>query len=310
MKKTTRFEVLLLVVISLVVMLFTTSCNASIGKYDESILKTAKATMQKEGFWFDTYNPFKTGEMSFEIVSKTDTEDATDYLIEIDGMETSIKLYTVVDYFRHATKDIKEIRNEFIDIVNNSKKLICDYIDESTILVDKEKLKKEINETPFKEATNVSKDDEVKFSCAWFDHMDGIVYISGTADPELVCEETIVHELIHALDYYTHNCSPDISRSATLFSEAITDLIAESLNPPKNKKGYISAYEQYYGAVSPYINLLGEDAIKAYFYGYEEVEKRFGDEFDIFIKAIDNLSGDRDAQIYYTHIIYKWYAET
>ena len=310
MKKKSSFKVMLLTaaVVCIVIALFTTNCKASSENYDQIILEKAAERLPEMGFEFSN-NPYEYGEASFEIVSKTETETATEYILSINGFETSLKFYTEEDTFRHATTNIKDVRDEYLDVIDSSKQLVCKYIDQSNILKDKEKLKQAIQETPFKEATNVSLNDEKKFSCAWFDPIDGIVYVSSNVDKVYVCEDTFVHELIHVLDYYTHNCNRDTTMEATIFSETITDLITESLDPSKpNKVGVKSCYQPYYGLLAPYLNLLGEDAIKAYFYGYDEVEKKYGDEFKIFVESIGYYYEDMDARCFYAHLIYKWYA--
>lgn len=117
-----------------------------------------------------------------------------------------------------------------------------------------------------------------------------------------------VHEFIHAICYYTHDLNIENEIYAnSLFNETMTDIITAALNP-NLKAGIKSSYSNYYNFVYPYINLFGETAIEAYFYGYDEIYKQIGeDEFNFFILVTNNLDKEY-AEVYYNNMIFKWYA--
>lgn len=293
------------VVVALVVTLVTGIIAEASATYDSQILTRAKARTNNVGLDF-AQNPFKDPNYSFEV-------EPTDRALE-DGIEAEVlvKYGNVRSYEQilptseeaYTPVDVIDVSDEFAPLIKSSKQKICDYINKSNVLKDKEYLKDRIQGTEFKGAT-YGADQTVG---AYFSPEDGNIYINKNTQKEAICEWMFVHELVHALDYYTHGCDVKSEKyTYTKLDETITDLITESLDPKKPENGYMSGYRPYYEIVSPYINLMGEKALNAYFYSYDEVEAELGaEEFRLYVCIIENFEPGLP-EFYLANLIYKWY---
>jgi hypothetical protein len=294
------------VVVALVVTLVTGIIAEASAAYDSKILAKAKTRTDDVGFDF-IQNPFKDPDYSFEV-------EPSDRALE-DGIEAEllVKYGDVRSYEQilppseeaYTPVDVIDVSDEFAPLIKSSKQKICDYIDKSNVLKDKEYLKDRIQVTEFKSAT-YGADQTIG---AYFSPKDGNIYINKNTRKEAICEWMFVHELVHALDYYTHGCDVQSEKyRCTLLDETITDLITESLNPKKIENRYMSGYRPYYELVSPYINLMGEKALNAYFYSYDEVEAELGaEEFQLYVCIIENFTPGALPEFYFVNLVYKWY---
>lgn len=174
--------------------------------------------------------------------------------------------------------DIQEITSSnILKIINSSKQLVVDYINESLVLKDKEELISYINNLPVKSANfpNAS-------LIAAFDSNYDTVFVNIQSD--LLDKHTIVHELFHALSNKTRVGSNWNKYCTTIFDEAFTELLATSVI----KSNYSTAYDEYIKYVYYFIGCTGLEGIGAYFYGLDEIQIP-NSEFHLYTLAIDCL---------------------
>ena len=274
-----------------------TGCSV-VSDYDATILKNA--SMVTSEFGYKTVdNPFKDSSRFFEVEKTSDNE----FRVDVNGTEMIIQIPLNSESEESIPTEITPVSAKYSEILSNSKKLIYQYIDKSTILKDKDGLKEYIDSLNTNEAY-FTNDDNVG---AYFSHVDSTLYINKN-NAAYACEWMIVHEYVHAISYYTHNCSIENEEYAfNLFNEIMTDIITSSLNPNISDE-IISVYSIYYSLVYPYIYLVKEDALEAYFYGYNSIyEKIDYDEFRFFVLVIENY-GEENSDVYYNNLIMKWYA--
>lgn len=283
--------------IFLALIMLTTGCSV-VSDYDATILKNASMVTSELGYK-TIDNPFKDSSRYFEVEKTSDNE----FRVDVNGTEMIIQIPLNSESEEFIPTEITPVSAKYSEILSNSKNLIFQYIDSSTILKDKDGIKEYIDSLNTNEA-NFTDDDNVG---AYFSHADSTLYINKN-NAAYVCEWMIVHEYVHAISYYTHNCSIENEEYAfNLFNEILTDLITSSLNP-KIVDNVISGYSIDYSLLYPYIYLFKEDAIKAYFYGYDSIyEKIDYDEFRFFVLVIENY-GEENSDVYYNNLIMKWYA--
>ena len=291
MKKLKR---LFVIVTSMLMIL--SGCSNATNNYDSITLKNAANVTAESGFDFVS-NPFANDSRHFTVTKDSDSK----FSVDVNGEKMIIQVPSEQSSSEYVPTN--ESVSKQIKIVSKSKKLVYQYIDTSTILKDKKDIKKYIENLNTKEA-DFTDDEGVG---AYFSYADSCIYINRN-NSEAICEWMIVHELIHAMSFYTHNCSIENEEYAfNLFNEILTDIITSSINPKMNR-GILSGYSVYYNLLYPYINLFGENAIEAYFYGYNtiytQIEK---DEFEFFVIVIENY-GVENSDVYYNNLIYKWYS--
>lgn len=293
-----KLKNLFIAVMSILVTL--TGCsNATETIYDSIILENAAKVTAESGFNSDL-NPFVDGSRFFTVTKNSNTE----FSVDVNGTNMIIQIPAKPTSSVYQPTDITELSKNHDQIVTNSKELVAKYIDASDILKDKENIKNYINSLNAKEAF-FTDDDSIG---AYFSYEDDSLYINKN-NSEFICEAMIVHELIHAISYYTHNCSIENEEYAFyLFNEILTDLITSSLNPKINNT-IQSSYSLYYDLLYPYINLVGQNAIEAYFYGYDIIYEQINqEELDFFAIVIENY-GAENSDVYYNNLLYKWYAK-
>lgn len=287
MKKVKNFLGIILAITML--MLLTGCTNASEKSYDTIVLDNASNMTSVLGFDATQDNPFADGTRYFEVSKSSKYE----YVIDVNGTEMKVQLPSDTQSSGFIPKNIKKISSEYKDIISSSKKIIYKYIKSSTILQDKDGIKEYIDKLAIKEATFTKEDD--------------VLYINSN-NSSYICEWMIVHEFIHAIAYYTHDCKIENEEYAyNQINEVMTDIITSSLNPKIDSSIY-SGYSDYYVLVYPYINLVGTKAIEAYFYGYDTIYHSIGkDEFDFFVIVLDHYEVE-NSDVFYNNLMYKWYA--
>lgn len=264
--------------------------------YDVEVLERANEYTKYTEFAKKEENPFKDTNRYFN-VNRTSVNE---FSVDVNGTEMIIRIPESQNK-EYEPENKKSINN---DLIRQSKEKINSYIEKSKILKDKKDIMKYIESIEVKNATF---SDDVTTG-AYFSYKDNTLYINKENE-QYICEWMIIHEYIHAISYFTHNCDINNERYAfNLFNEVMTDLIASTLEPGLSD-GIISGYSDYYSIVYPYISLFGEEVINAYFYGYENIfEKTSEEEFDFFVIVIENM-GKENSDIYYNNLIYKWYSK-
>lgn len=265
--------------------------------YDEELLKRANEYTQYTEFAKKEENPFITGNRYFNVNRTNENE----FSVDVNGTEMIIRIPESQNKdYDEPEENTKAINN---DLIRQSRKKSISYIEKSEILKDKEDIINYIESIEIKKASL----DDV-YTGAYFSYKDNTLYINKENE-QYICEWMIIHEYIHAISYFTHNCDINNERYAfNEFNEVMTDLIASTMEPELSD-GIISGYSDYYSIVYPYISLFGEDAIEAYFYGYEKIfEKISEEEFEFLVIVIENI-GEKNSDIYYKNLMYKWYSK-
>ena len=264
--------------------------------YDGVLLETAEIETTAFGFNFNS-NPFSDGSRYFNVLKESEEK----YSIDVNGDKLTVLISISDINLEYVPTNISDITAQYSNIINTSRNLVFQYIDSSKVLKDKEGIKNYIEILPIKEAS-FTKDSGVG---AYFSFKDNCIYINKD-NSEYICEWMIVHEMIHAISFYTHDCSIEKEEYAfSLFNEVLTDILVSTINP-EIVNNSISGYSPYYCLIYPYIYTFGTESIYAYFYGYENIYNKVDkNEFEFFVTVIGNIQ-ESNSNVYYTNLIYKW----
>lgn len=268
--------------------------------YDKVIIDIAKKHDELTGFSNISSNPFVEGNRYFTV----EEPEKEHFEVDVNGTKMTI-IVSDASEGAYEPQNINELRSkEVLDIIESSKEKIEDYIEKSSILEEKESILSYISSLEIKEA-RFTDDSGVG---AYFSADDSKIYVNKD-NSAYICEWMICHEYIHAIAFYTHNegSLDNIPYTYSLYNEVFTDLITSSLEPDINES-VSSYYQNYYELIYPYIHMMGEDSIKAYFYGYDRIYESIDKlEFDFFVNVIENF-GEENSPAYYNNLILKWYA--
>lgn len=244
-------------------------------------------TLEKEYTSF-TVSPSENA-VSFEI------EGGTEFVINLagDSAPSPVMLY-----------DISEVGKNYADLISSSQELINSYINSSSILKEKEEIKKYIFSLPIKEVTC---NEEM---VAAFSPKDGGTVYLNRVYADSICEWALVHEFVHAICFYTHGCDVFSEEYGfSLFNEILTDIITSSMEP--ENESVQSGYSPYYDVVYPYIGLVGASAIEAYFYNYDTIYQKIPkEEMDLWVTLIDimeNEDNSENAKMLHELFLQKWF---
>ncbi len=171
-------------------------------------------------------------------------------------------------------------------IIQSSRDLVCKFIQDSSVLTNKEWLIERIQTLPFYKYSDSTHPEIISIMKAPGAHMISGIYCYDKFS-KYYCEYFFVHELFHHLRYLTSGESLTTTLYyATQFVEAMTDIMTQTMNPKFiNDPNYVSGYADYYGPIYTYLSIFEEEALNAYFYGYDEFFAQGGTTF----KAEHNL---------------------
>lgn len=207
------------------------------------------------------------------------------------NVEHGIEQFTSTYYLENEKSDkivwsnIHEIVSpNILETMLASKKLIINYINESSFLKDKEELISYINNLPVKSAD--FPDDSL---IASFDPKLDTVFIN--IESNLVDKHTFVHEFFHALASKTRGNSKWYEYCTTIFDETFTEVLASSVIKPT----YNTNYRTYLNYVYNFIGIIGLEAIGAYFYGVDELQIS-PTEFHLYTMSVDCLDNCNSAE--------------
>jgi len=159
--------------------------------------------------------------------------------------------------------NIEEVGGEYLKMLNNAQNKIKKYVEQSTIISDKERVITEFDKLQF---FLVDMDD--KNDGAIFSPHNNTVWINKKCKIE-IDEYVFLHELFHALQNITYPFQENmLFRGGWFYNEALTDMLALSLEPQVANK---PAYDGVYIWADQFISVFKEEAIKAYFYGYSDI---------------------------------------
>ena len=274
------------VLVMVLVCLTMTACSTREGESIEGIVETVAT--EREGYLSYDKELINLGEEElcfFEAVpgrTYSVSFKNTRYTANINGDVQYIELVEPTELEPLAEDTGRDVTNRtLMSMANRAKGIVVDYIRKSTILRDKEYLIEKIMEAPVRYGKDSSE------SCMAF-YRDETIFVNKNANQNDVCEWLFVHELVHYLCELTHGGAGNEDYPFSLFVETMTDLITMSMDP-WIWDNIMSAYSDYYQWVLPYVGQFGEDAIKAYFYGHEEIWKKVGkDKFDLYVFSIEH----------------------
>lgn len=283
MKKT--FLTRLFTVLIIVTLLLSACGNSTTKNYDDLILQRAEEQLSTL-----PYVSGRTFSVEYSAVSDL-------YTVDINGTELKFNRPLKSSNSNKLEPSTgEELSKKEQKIVDSSKKLICSYIDNSNILQNKEAIKQFVNDIP----TYV------------IDMDDGALYFNGKLfisihSLDVICEWMITHELVHALADFTNGGVENEKYAYFIFNEALTDIITASMNP-KIPNDALSGYINFHPVLYSYIGCFGEDAINAYFYGYESLIEKIGNkhELDFFVFSVENLNTNEYALVCINNSINHW----
>lgn len=272
------------IIVAVIMLATTVGCSKENINYEERLIKDSKDVIEEWGIVPDrTYSVTLDGDI---------------YTVNINGNIQKVKVESFNDVSKaiYATEEVSD--KKIISICNSAKEKIKKYIDTSTIIKDKDYVKQQIEGIRIMIA-----DIDLDYAVAAY--YEGTINI-GKDYTEYVCEWMILHEYVHALAEITNEGIENEPYASTEFNEAMTDIITAYMEPAI-KEEIESSYIFYYYDIMSYIGCFEEDAIYAYFYGYDElyeiVEK---DEFDFFVLTFDNMFTSEFAEVCVNNFINKW----
>ena len=278
----------------------TTSTTVS---YDENIIQKA---IQRNVQLTPIYTDPALLPINYE-VTKT---DGNNYDVVIGSEVVQIEVPPEQSYIDSSVwqNNMAEItEGNIFKIFQTSKDKVVSYIINSQIIdeSDKEFCINQINQTPLYFIDDIDSeqlDPDVFIPDAFY--QDNAVWVFRTAR-ESICEWMFTHELLHYLRELTNNVGTNLSYHGMLLDEVMTDIICSSLSPSLN--GHESGYANYYDLGWKYISVWKEEAIKAYFYGYQNLWNKTGkDEFDVFVFLSDNYDYNELAHDCTIFTLSKW----
>lgn len=198
-----------------------------------------------------------------------------------------------LDYINQQTVFTNFTKREE-NIIQSSRDLVCKYIQDSSVLTDKEQLIEQVQSIPFYMYTETYHPELLEVIDSPAVYMGVGIYCNASYS-EFFCEYMFVHELIHHLRYLTSG--EKISNEmyfATAIDETIADIITFTINPKMfHNREYTSGYTVYFTPIYSYLSIFKEDALKAYFYGYDDFFESYGGstfktEHDAFVVILDS----------------------
>ena len=269
--------------------------------YDERIINSAQRAWENLGY-ASVENPFETGDRKFEVKEE---ESEGKFEVNLDGTRSIILNEGKVQRGEYSPKSIKTLDNREKEIFRKSKEKVLDYIERSYILSNKDELRNYVEKVAVKIAT-YGEDEPVG---AYYENENNTIYVNELSENQ-VCEWMFTHELLHALAYKTHG-EKEYTYMYTEFNEVMTDIITSSLEPELlEDELMISGYVPKYWLVYPVLSIFQEDAIKAYWQGWERffIDERLNkEEMDFYVLVVANY-GQENSEAYFNNLVLKWEA--
>lgn len=273
-------------IIALIAFLVLSGCKEVSSDYEDSLLDMGAEALSN---FRDELSD--VGERTYEVSYHNGI-----YTININGNIQKVQKSTNTGNGINPTNVENCTSKKIAKIVDTSKTLLEEYIKSSSVLKNKEEL---INDIQRIEPKMANLGDAPAM------YQDGNIYISRANEKD-VCEWMVVHELVHGLAVITNGGIENEPYPYDLFNEAITDVITMAMNP-EIKKGTLSGYLEYHEIALTYIGIFKEEAIKAYFYGYDSIWEEIGkEEVDFFVLSVDNYYSNLVANACVNNSLLKW----
>lgn len=196
-----------------------------------------------------------------------------------------------------------------LDIIETAKSHVIAYINSSSVLKEKAMLTEAVRAIPFYKYSDVEVDVDGLMNTSVATYIDNAIYINQKCEDKF-CAYVATHELLHFICDLTNTT---LFYPATTFEEAMTDALTRAIDPCySTQKAPHYGYSILFDILYPYINVFKEDAIYAYFYGYEDLFEKMDSanfilEHDAFVSAMLGYLEDPDLADFLTsQIIEKW----
>lgn len=206
-----------------------------------------------------------------------------DNYLELDYPPNNRRL----DRFDTSLLEYQEVKKEYISLFESAREKLFKYIDDSSVLKDKDTIKEKILTIELYSCTDPQNIGMFGDNLA-FVFYNGAVYLNpDSPNIQYLSEFTILHELFHGLRHFTTNSDSAVYEprySCYYFDEAFINILTESCNPaitlPRNVTYEAFSYMPLHPYLYSYIYFFGTDALEAFFYGYDEFfEMNGGNEF-------------------------------
>ena len=278
--------------------------TGSLSTYDSQVVNMANTYVDSSTTYGNMdLNPFiKSNGGRYFTVNEIETNH---FDVNVNGVPITVIISPSDSVEQYKPQNVTDLDdNANINIIESSRKKVDNYIETSSILIDKNNIENYINSLSIK-AADFTDDSAVG---AYFSADDSVIYVNNEIS-EYVCEWMVCHEYIHAIAYFTHGeiNLDEVPYAYSLYNEVWTDLLASSMDPEINES-IESYYKGFYTLLYPYINIFGDETIKSYFYGYDSMyQKTSKSEFDFFVDVFENF-GQQNSEVYYNNLILKWYS--
>lgn len=258
--------------------------------YEEELFKEAEV----ERTYFDaSVEEFFEDGINLNIEVNQVSKDIYDVTLFGD---TQQKDFTANDYIEEDIQDISEIDETTEKTVKSVRSNVISYINVSSVIKDKDPAIEQINSVEVKFA-------EIEGNAIYHTN---VIYINKDTS-EAACEYAITYGYILALRDYTNGGADNVMYKGTRFDKTLTDIICRQLSQQNSNNEHVSDYSDYYYYILVYLDCFKEDALNAYFYGYDSIwENTERDDFDFFVQIFDGVLQDTYSYICYIASIYRW----
>ena len=244
------------------------------------------------------------GEDAFGIFEKKDDSLVWHCTIPEDFEDIGVDPFDSLVY----TESKFKLPDSAYDSLELAKKMICEYVNSSNIIVDEDK-EKIIDEIANLKVHYINIDEnDIRHDGAIMMTHGKEIFVNSYFPAEFYTSHTFLHEMVHVVSNITSEGSPyeNSYYNSTKVSEAITEIIAREIlyvcgHEDELVEGII--YEYDFGFA---FALLGRyDVLQAYFYPdlYDEILKNVDKKaFDFFYVAVNSLEYEfkaADNRIYY-----------
>lgn len=262
------FRKIFVKILSIVILLVSiTGCSAEQPMYEEKLLNIGKEALES---W--EVVPGR----HYNVVKKNGR-----YNVNINGDVYIIEQISAQED-KPLIREVEAPNPQVQKVYDTSLAMVKSYVNESTILKEKETINEKLSNLELKIA-------EMGEIVALY--KDGAVYV-GKNHLDVVCEWMICHELVHAIAEITNGGVENEPYAYNILNEVLTDIITSTLDPQMTQ-GYSSGYAKYYDFILLYIGCFEEKAFEAYYYGYHELWETVGkDEFDIWVFSLEQLNNE------------------
>ena len=198
-----KLRKLFCVMVSALAIVSTVSCvyagTGSLSTYDSQVVNMANTYVDSSTTYGNMdLNPFiKSNGGRYFTVNEIETDH---FDVNVNGVPITVIISPSDSVEQYKPQNVTDLDdNAIINIIESSRKKVDNYIETSSILIDKNNIENYINSLSIK-AADFTDDSAVG---AYFSADDSVIYVNNEIS-EYVCEWMVCHEYIHAIAYFTH----------------------------------------------------------------------------------------------------------